>query len=406
MGKGVLDFRNFILSISVNEAEIANPASARFDLLLNKTREFSSAVQSAADASASPSAAPPPKPSAPGIESIGQIKAIDLFLATKSGEGLAQALDQNPDLLSQIVGGENSSDSPDDPEDIWAAVQKNLENRQAYSRNEKAIKEFTGDEKSVIKPEMDLLPSSSPYNYAEEVKKWRGDSKEYDTSEKKWTKVKDFLESEGISVDHEKANLIAVRNYSSHKKGHQNHFTDWVILLSPEDQKKVQIYHATTTPSPFYLPVPFRNWYTASGSKNSVNPKGLAIIQPGSYSYKTGTHKGKHRALVQNGEVTVERYKPITNPNKASFSTFSPGNSERGSFGINIHSVYNNSDPNVPIGAYSAGCIVIQKQKDLDDLLGLLSKYGQSQIKVIVVELDELSREPRKKLEKILASNY
>lgn len=181
MRKGVLDFKNFVLSVSVNEAEIANPASARFDLLLNKTREFSSGVQSAADASASPSAAPPPKPSAPGIESIGQIKAIDLFLATKSGEGLAQALDQNPDLLSQIVGGENSSDSPDDPEDIWAAVQKNLENRQAYSRNEKAIKEFTGDEKSVIKPEMDLLPSSSPYNYAEEVKKWRGDSKEYDT---------------------------------------------------------------------------------------------------------------------------------------------------------------------------------------------------------------------------------
>ena len=57
MRKGVLDFKNFVLSVSVNEAEIANPASARFDLLLNKTREFSSGVQSAADASASPSAA-------------------------------------------------------------------------------------------------------------------------------------------------------------------------------------------------------------------------------------------------------------------------------------------------------------------------------------------------------------
>jgi hypothetical protein len=407
MSKKILDFANFKSYILVKEStEIADPANSRFNALLSQVRDFSTGVSSSSGASSTSTPAPATTSPDLDLDSIGQVKAIDLFLATKSGEGLSNAMSQNPDLINQIVGGETASDSPDDPDKIWDAIQRSLKNKEAFSRNEKAIKEFTGNEKSVLKPESDLLPQSSPYDYKSRTKGWGGDSKDYDTENKKWNKLKDFLESEGVDVNYTKANLIAVRNYFSEKRGHQNHYTDWVILMSPENKKEVKFYHATTTPSPFYLPIPFRNWYSAAGSKNSINPKGLAILQPGVYSYKIGVHKGKHRALIQNGQVSVERYQPILNPNSASFSTFSPGNSERGNFGINIHSAYGNSDPNSEIGAYSAGCVVIQKQKDLDNLLSNLGDYGQSQIGVVLVELDELKRKPKKILEEIIASGY
>jgi len=84
------------------------------------------------------------------------------------------------------------------------------------------------------------------------------------------------------------------------------------------------------------------------GKLRESNPRGIAHLLPGLYSYRLGLHRKRETALVQAGPVTVERY-------------FDEGvlngkiTRESGWFGINIH----RGGSGNRVANWSAGCQVI-----------------------------------------------
>ncbi len=160
--------------------------------------------------------------------------------------------------------------------------------------------------------------------------------------------------------------------------------------MSPEDDKKVWTYRATTVPGPMFMVKPFRNWYLTTGSKDNINPKGLAIVQPGVYNYKIGSHNG-YPAFNQSGKVKVNRYSPVEIPSEANFSTFSPGKPQSGIFGINIHRA-NEQGETENVDTWSAGCMVFSKAADLKAVIDRLKKADQSDVKVALIQMDDVGK--------------
>lgn len=406
MDNNILKFREFrddFLNEDESPAEV-KPQNVPMQNLLSKVNSTSSKVADAIRNKQQGQAGQAPG-TAPSISKIGQIKAIDLLLATKAGAGFAKLLAADPDLITKTVGQTNASDSPDSHQSIWRALTRNMSNKKAFDKNVKSIKEVTADSNAVIEPDERKIPRSSEYDYESDLSNSFSAAKKFDNADEVWEGMEKFLKEAGYNLDTSKANIIAVRNKLSRKKGHQNHFTDWIIAMGPKKNKDIGIYEATTTPGPLYLPTPFRNWYNASGTKNSVNPAGVAILNPGTYSYKIGSHKGSYEALVQDGPVSVDRYEPVANPESAKYDTFSPGNTESGDFGINIHRG-NSASKTSTIGPHSAGCLVFREAGDLKKTLNVLKDAGQRKVDVTLIEMDRLSRGTSSDLENILASAY
>ncbi len=301
----------------------------------------------------------------------GKISGLNLLMATKLGKQLEDWILSNSDIESG-----QASDSPQPADEIISLIRGNRSEEERVSRNlEVARSENSSFE--VIEPNASLLPPSSPYTYR-------------DIEKLTWDKVKGFLESSGEwnKIDKDKYTLVALRNKLRLKRRSHNHFIDALVLMSPEDDKKVWTYKATTVPGPMFMVQQFRNWYATHGKGNNINPKGLAIIQPGVYDYKIGRHNG-YPAFVQAGNVTVDRYEPVNGPKEIEFRTFSPGNTESGKFGINIHRA-GSSGTSQNVNTHSAGCLVFANARDLSEIINKLKNSRQRTIKLAVVQLDDV----------------
>jgi hypothetical protein len=301
----------------------------------------------------------------------GKISGLDLLMATKVGRGLEDWLLANTDIETG-----NVSDSPQTSDEIASYIRGNRSERERVERNVE-IARSNDNSFEAIEPNASLLPPSSPYTY-------RG------INSLTWNKVKGFLESSGEwnKIDKDKYTLVALRNKLSQKKRSHNHFIDALVLMSPESDNKVWAFKATTVPGPMFMVQQFRNWYMTHGKKDIINPKGLAIVQPGVYDYKIGKHNG-YPAFVQNGNITVDRYEPVNGPGEIDFKTFSPGNTETGKFGINIHRASSRGTSR-NVNTYSAGCIVFANSGDLKEVIDKLKSEGQRSIKLAVVQLDDV----------------
>jgi hypothetical protein len=358
MSKRILSFNEFG---ELNEASVAQPT------LIQK------ALAQAAEVKGSKSS------SATSGESKGKVSKTfirDLFFATKFGGDLIAAVDSDPALKAaweknKII----PTDSPATAEEIEADINKNPASSKAAEEN---IKSLNAAGNKTQKPDYKLLPQSSDYDFD-------------DVEEITWDGLKGILDSEGLSkeMDFDKYNLVGLRNKISTKKNFPNRFTDVLFMMGPKKDKSLEYYPATTVPGPFFLVKPFRNYYVATGAKDAVNPKGLAIVQPGLYKFKVGKHRGQYEALVQASNITVQRYTPIDDPAKATFNTYSPGNEETGNNGINIHrGLRSGSTPTVD--SHSSGCIVLKNSADLREILSDMKKIDQSEIDFALVQIDDI----------------
>jgi len=197
-----------------------------------------------------------------------------------------------------------------------------------------------------------------------------------------------LAEGAGHKVDSEKWTLLGIRNKISIRKDHMNGFVDALVLISPKKEGRAYEYQATTFPGMVFRVRPYRAYFIQRGTSWLAIPpsnQGVAILQPGVYKYKVGKYKGKD-CLLQDGEVTVERYPLVSDPKEATkISTYSPGGRQSGDFGILVHRAGSNTSK---IDNHSAGCQVTKKSADMDEIVKKVSGSENSgKITYVLVEL-------------------
>jgi len=374
VSKKILKFKDF--SFSLKEEKLNKIEENSSQSILQQALQSLDGAKTQSDTSTET-----PKPTSLGKS---KISIADLFYATSKGKKFTEELgrEQNADLVKQLKKlGAIPEDLVPDPESVESQLQNPSTRKEVEenikSLNDAGIPTATGTDSKAL---FDELISSGDYSFA-------------DVKELNWNGVKYILDKSGIGgkLDFDKYNLIGLRNYLSVKKNHPNRFVDALILMGPESKKEITIMPGTTVPGPFFMVQKFRNWWLATTSRSVVNPKGLAIVQPGIYSYKIGKHNG-YSALVQNGKIDVERFPILDDPKKANFTTFSPGKAESGQFGINIHRGKKEGTTE-KIDAYSAGCIVLKNSSDLEKILQKMKQAGQNEIDFALVEMDEIPKE-------------
>lgn len=115
------------------------------------------------------------------------------------------------------------------------------------------------------------------------------------------------------------------------------------------------VFPATTDPGKKYL-------------RDPINPAGAAILVPGQYvgMWQLGLHRGQYEALVQRRPVKVYR-------DNDRDDELDHGATETGLFGINCHraSEYHITGD---VGAWSAGCQVLQRHDDFGILMALCKR--------------------------------
>ena len=157
-------------------------------------------------------------------------------------------------------------------------------------------------------------------------------------------------------------NIFGVRN----SKRRVNAFDDflYVIYRNHNLDWRIHQWEITTDPGLSVL-------------ENPINQEGTAILVPGQYksAYKLGLHRGKYKALVQQGG-TVKVYR---DNNRDNVHDFDENTIEEGWFGINIHKA--GTDSNL-VDGWSAGCQVFKREKDFNEFIEICDKaagiYGNS----------------------------
>jgi hypothetical protein len=177
--------------------------------------------------------------------------------------------------------------------------------------------------------------------------------------------------------------LVGIREKLDIKMREGDKFVDKVLVIDPNKMDKFpDTYQITTSPSVSYYGDP----------KRALNPDGVAIMQPGVYSYKIGIHKKgsptEHEALIQDGKMNIERFSAGTN----AINTYEPGNEDTSDeYGINIHR--GSKGPGVCVGPYSAGCQVFANGADFDKFMATMKASADNAGKFlyVLIENDKLS---------------
>lgn len=120
-------------------------------------------------------------------------------------------------------------------------------------------------------------------------------------------------------------------------------FDDWITVFYVVHGRWIfNAFPATTDPGLFWLGSP-------------MNTLGTAILKEGQYRgmYRLGKHKGRYKALVQQGEATVIR--DFDQDDRLSFDS---GREETGVFGINLHRA-SMQGTSLNVDKWSAGCQVL-----------------------------------------------
>lgn len=316
----------------------------------------------------------PPVQISSGSGGFGDTKLIDLFADTEMGKAVLGFL-MNDEAFKKFeeTGQIKFTDSPATSEEIEKGLTS--EQKEVQKKN---IEELNSRGYQTVKPDYSLVTSSSDYPYK---------SSSFKMS---WNDIKKGLDKSGASdkMDFSKTNLVGVRNTLSTKNQYQNRFTDLLIVMSPENKKEVSIYKSTTTPGIAFLYMPFRNWWMSSALKDTINPNGLGILQPGVYDYTVGSHRGKYQALVQ-GKAKAGRLKPVEKPENLKFTTFTPSDVQEGSFGMNIHKAGKNTPS---IDSWSAGCQVLKDSDDFEEMMGKVRNSGQTSFKYALINSSDLDK--------------
>jgi hypothetical protein len=177
--------------------------------------------------------------------------------------------------------------------------------------------------------------------------------------------------------------IVGVRETVEIKRREGDKFTDKIIIVDPsKPDQKVDSYQITTTPSLAYY----------SDTERMLNPDGTAIMDPGVAKYRVGIHKKgsptQHEALVQAGDMSIQRYKPTIKE----FETYTPGGSDTGNeYGINIHR--SSTERGVCVGPYSAGCQVFADGQDFLKFMSTLksSTANGGEFLYALVQNDDLA---------------
>lgn len=161
-------------------------------------------------------------------------------------------------------------------------------------------------------------------------------------------------------------NIVGVRNSSTLGEV-TNKFDDCITLsYNIDGVEKFHCFTATTDPG--------SHW-----EKNLLSKDGVAILKPGQYrsSHKIGLHQGKYEALRQQKPVKVYR-----DNNMDGKYDMLEENVQEGIFGINIHKAGSRVNGSTQIDKWSAGCQVLSKESDFNQLMELAHKaenlYGNS----------------------------
>lgn len=179
--------------------------------------------------------------------------------------------------------------------------------------------------------------------------------------------------------------LVGVREKIEIKQREGDKFIDKMLIVDPNKMDQFpETYQITTSPSVAYYGSP----------KRSLNPAGVAIMQPGSYDYKIGIHKKgsptQHEALLQNGKMKINRFKLGT---ADSIKTYEPGEEDTGDeYGINIHR--GSKAPGICVGPYSAGCQVFANGDDFNKFMTTIkaSTENGGEFIYVLIDNDELSQ--------------
>lgn len=187
-------------------------------------------------------------------------------------------------------------------------------------------------------------------------------------------KLTDALKKAGYPLFVGELNITLVGVRSPDKNA--NRFNDTLCVLFEKDGKKIlKKYPITTDPGTYYR-------------ENPLNVDGTAVLVPGHYKscWRLGAHRGKYRALVQHGLMSVYR-----DSNKNRSIELDKSTIQSGFFGINLHraSVNNYS---LQVDKWSAGCQVLASPDDFNELMDLLeqsaAKYGNSFSYTLLDEAD------------------
>jgi hypothetical protein len=319
----------------------------------------------------------PEKVASRGGTGLGDLKLIDLFASTEMGKSVLTSIMGDPEMLKKLekAGKINFTDSPATTDEIEKGFTS--EQKEIQKKNLEKLKSM-GQKAS--KPDFSLISSPADFRYKPS------------SLNLSWDDVKDSLENAGVDskMNFDQWNVIGIRNSLSIKNQYANRFTDLIVLMSPSKDKKVKIYRATTTPGIGFAYVPFRNWWMASALQNTINPNGVAILQPGVYNYQIGNHNG-YTALVPVSNVLVGRMDPIIEPKNLKFSTLNPSKKENGG-GINIHKALDGDTPS--IDSWSAGCQVFKNGKDFSDFISTIQKEASDQktYKYALINSSDLGR--------------
>ena len=182
-------------------------------------------------------------------------------------------------------------------------------------------------------------------------------------------KIKKAVESKGykwFEGGDYNLNIVGVRN--SDTKGVVTNKFDDILTLTYEVGGELKYHEFTATTDPG------SHW-----EKNLLNEDGVAILCPGQYrgSHTIGLHQGKYEALKQQKPVKVYR-----DNNMDGKYDMLEENIKEGIFGINIHKAGSRAEGSTQIDKWSAGCQVISKESDFNQLMELAHKaaalYGKS----------------------------
>lgn len=304
---------------------------------------------------------------------IGDMKLIDLFAKTSLGRSVLGFL-MNDEAFKKFeeTGEVEFTDSPPTSSEITKKFTPDQKKTQ-----EENIQKMKDMGHGVEEPDYSLVTGSGDYSYNPESFKLS------------WKDLKKALENAGIEskLNFNEWNLVGIRNTVQSKNKFPNRFTDLIVLMSPRDEKKVKIFPATTTPGVGFMYTPFRNWWMSSALKSSINPNGVAILQPGVYTYTKGKYKDKYTALLP-GEVKIGRLKPSQSINGLKYTTFSPEPIEKGDFEIPIIKAEKDTSS---IDSWSAGAQVLKKSDDFEEILSELDRANQNRVRYSLIDSSSLS---------------
>lgn len=147
-------------------------------------------------------------------------------------------------------------------------------------------------------------------------------------------------------------NIFGIRN----SNGKTDTFDDYLgVFYMWDGTWRSHYWPATCDPGHYWL----KNF-------EQLGVSGTAVLCPGQYrgAYELGEHKGK-AALIQAGVVNVWR-----DPNRDN-TVDRWGDIDEGYFGINIHRA---GEKSTQVGKWSAGCQVLSRNDDMDELMDLCRK--------------------------------